>query len=145
MHENRPCWCWSCASEHCVVENRRFEAGWPAYAQGDAFVHLFTIICRDRFSKAGGRNPALWDKHPFVFNQSPAFNAKLFQMTQVKWKGGLTDAAPLEIKSDLRTATGKRRSKTATNFSHQSLAWFCSFPTYYWVKGSAFALFRAIC
>lgn len=86
----RPCWCWSLHLSMSVVVERCFEAGRPAYAQEDAFVHLFTIICCDRFSKAGGvRNPALWDKNPFVFNQSPAFNAKLFQMARVKWKGGL--------------------------------------------------------
>lgn len=73
----------------CHIVGQCFEASWPAYTQGEAFVHLFTIICCELFSKAGGRNPALWDKRPFVFNQSPVLNEKMFQMTRVKWKRGL--------------------------------------------------------
>lgn len=68
---------------------QRFEESWPACAHGEAFVHLFTINCCERFSKGWERNPALWDKRPFVFNQSLSLNEKMFQMTRVKWKGGL--------------------------------------------------------
>lgn len=73
----------------CITTLCCFEASWPAYAQGEAFVHLFTIICYERLSKAGERNPALWDKRPFVFNQSHGLNENMFRMTRVKWKGGL--------------------------------------------------------
>lgn len=70
----------------CITTLCCFEASWPAYAQGEAFVLLFTIICYERLSKAGERKPALWDKRPFVFNQSHGLNEKMFQMTRVIMK-----------------------------------------------------------
>lgn len=110
------------ASHHfvvCHIVDRRFEASWPAYAQEEAFVHLFTIICCEQFSKAGGRNPALWDKRPFVFNQSPSLNEKMFQTTRVKWKGGLGSCtALLGIKSDLRNTALPEKAMRRANFSH---------------------------
>lgn len=43
-------------------------------AQEEAFVRMFTVICCEQFRRAGGRSLALWDKRPFVFNQSPSSN-----------------------------------------------------------------------
>lgn len=92
------------------------------------------------FPKARGRNPALWDKSPFVFNQSPGFNEEMFQMTRVKWKGGLHGCSA--FRNQIRPQNHcpeKQWSKAVTNFTHPSLAWFFSCRSHYWVKGSAFA------
>lgn len=114
------------ASHHfvvCHIVDRRFEASWPAYAQGEAFVHLFTIICCEQFSKAGGRNPALWDKRPFVFNQSPSLNEKMFQMTRVKWKGGLGSHGTFrnQIRPQKRCSAGESHEKSKFLTLHRVL------------------------
>lgn len=54
-----------------------------------------------------------------------------------------TDAGPLEIKSDLRTASPKK--KQDGNKLQPSEYGLILFFSHYRVTGSAFALFRAIC
>lgn len=56
--------------EHRGVVDRRLGRQPTCICTRRRFVHLFTIIHCDRFfffSKAGWRNPALWDKPPFCF------------------------------------------------------------------------------
>lgn len=97
--------------EHRGVVDRRLGRQPTCICTSRRFAHLFTIICCDcffLFSKAGERNPALWDKPPLLF----LIKALVSMRKCSKWlesneKEVYMDAALWEIKSDLRTTAQK--------------------------------------
>lgn len=104
-------------------------------AQEEAFVRVFTAICCERFRRAGGRSLALWDKQPFVFNQSPSSNEgkKMFQMTRVEWKGGLGGRGA--FRNQIRpqkhwSAVGSERKERKRAYFSQSTVFFCPNATF---------------